>query len=382
MKKVIISFFAFAIILFGNISFAQQGADFKIKEMKNFHSEYFEIGQPGANLWPGAGSFRGLDGGYYIYGQYKGSAVKNKIDNVTLHGLDKNDFFLVKFDENHKAVWGKVFNDKIMRRMKVIQGPDSLIYVFATSLNNFIFESINIPNPSTTNHVATYLVKLDHKTGNPKDGYLIGKGKDDFHRYLMDATIDHSGNVFVSLYCTKANGANPDSLRFNKVSAPWKRNNDSKSRMTAIIKYNSEIEAVWAHSIGAHFANPVARLDFVNDHLIVSGHVRMQIDEWKNLYFDDSLFMNTSHNTPYGQDDIGFILKIHTNGELKWVKPWLNKYDGDDAPGIMVHDMKTDKQGNIYCFLTTGDQLTRFDTSWYMPKVVTAQKMAKFNPEG
>ncbi|MBT4339227.1 MAG: hypothetical protein HOD63_11600, partial [Bacteroidetes bacterium] len=152
--------------------YAQQGAVFTHKDIKNLHQEAFRVLRAGENAQPRGGSFRDFDGNFYIYGQYEGSGNLNKIDNVTLNGLNSESLILVKFDKNYKAIWGHVFDNwNTTQRMKVIQGLDSNIYLLTSSYDNFSLGGLTINKTTIGSEMSTFIVKLNAQTGQPISGF-------------------------------------------------------------------------------------------------------------------------------------------------------------------------------------------------------------------
>ncbi|MEA3495538.1 MAG: T9SS type A sorting domain-containing protein [Bacteroidota bacterium] len=362
---------------------AQQGAIFSKKVIKNFHQEAFQVAI--AVNDPFAGSFRDFEGNFYVYGEYSGQGKNNKIDDIFINELNSEAIILIKFDPNYNAIWGKkIGNANNMFQLKVLQASDSLIYIFASSYENFSMGSFQVLKTTIGSEKSTFMVRLDPKTGDPINGFSLSAKYIKYSWMLSDATVDNAGNVYVAMRTFVGTLANkPDSIRFGNLSAIWKEKSKKQSTMAAIVKFDKNMTPIWLHTIGAMAYEAPIKLSYVNDELVVCGYVKINDKQWKRIYFDDELLIDVTFNSPYGQNFNGFLIKIDSNGNKKWMRPWITKYELDDSPGVSIIDMKTDPKGNIYCMVRMiSDFKSKLDTTWITPTVRTIPKMIKFNQDG
>jgi hypothetical protein len=382
MKKIIRTLLLTTLILSSFCLQAQKTAILKKAEVKNLHQEYFQVSLQGQNENPISGSFRDHSGSFYLYGEYLGAGDNNNIDNIYINELGSNRSFIVKFDSNYQAVWGyKLGGESSISRLKIMEGPDSLIYVFATSYQNFQLGNFKVLKRTTSGEKSTYMVRLNPETGQPVDGQVIPENYVNYSFWLQDAVFDKQGNLYIALQSFKSAASKPDSIRFEHLAAPWRNKSKFSSCMAAIVKYDTEMNPVWLHTFGA-VTYVTTRLSFVNDDLIVCASARISHDDWRKLFFDDELLIDVDQISSYGQDYNSFLAKIDSGGSLDWIHPWIVNFTLDESPGVYVQDMQTDPKGNIYCYLSMADLETKLDTTWFTPSVYTANKMAKFNPDG
>jgi hypothetical protein len=298
---------------------AQQAALFNKTEIKNFHQEMFQVGIASENSFPYHGSFIDFEGNTYLYGEYQGQGNTNKIDNIFINELKSGKFFIVKFNQYNQAQWGYIFGSSpSMSELKIIQGPDSLLYLFASSQDIFSIGSFTIPKNTISIERSTFVVRIDPKTGSPIDGRTLPENYINYSWFLQDAIFDDAGNLYIALQSFKAASPKPDSIRFGNLAAYWRNNSKTSSKMAIVTKLDKNLNPIWMHTIGA-VNRATIKLSYVNNELVVCGYGQIDDQQWKKLYFDDELLTDVDFNSPNSQINNGFLIKLDSNGVKKWM---------------------------------------------------------------
>ncbi len=255
------------------------------------------------------------------------------IDGITLVSNGGNDYFVAKFNELGELSWAGSFGGTSFENQPQID-VDGMgnIYTYTRSSSNFINFGNGIElfledgegdviitkhDPNGTplwaiNFAGTSATNSSDFSGSPYGLYVTENGE-----IFIEGRMGYDNNFgTIQLQSPYYNQNNP---------GPYTNNN-------FLAKLNTDGEFIWANIINKEF-DFVSSFQITPDeigNLYITGAIR------SDTYFSDEAFLEVNDN-----EQIGFVAKYDTLGQISWVKSIDNDDSRPSGIGVFAEDQIT-----------------------------------------
>lgn len=265
------------------------------------------------------------EGNIFITGEFGPDQKYLEFPGIDLTTKGDLDIFLVKLDSNFSFIWVKSFGNKGNEVVIgiAIDNSDHLL------ISGYFTDSLTIGKQKLSSRGSSdfFLAKFD-LNGNE---IWLKSGGSEFQDNKFNRSggiiTDQKNNIYVSgLFSDIDNHAPKATAWFDSLSVKSFGGQD-----IFVAKYSESGKIIWLKNFGG-YSGDFGEISLIGEFIYLTG-----ASDWQFHY--DSLYLDN----PYG-GDIGFVVKMDTNGTTQWV----NSGFLTDWGSMFATSVTADSSGNVY----------------------------------